>query len=146
MRKLFISPEQEGYAVENGEGALQAILDGGEAFQRPDHAGASDFLSASWTLDAVEYRYMRAFYNTGTGASSLPFLIDLINAEGVPTLHRAKLVPGSFSAVSVSGKAYGVTALIEIVGQATLDADNLTTETGDVLLTEAGDSLLWEGS
>lgn len=125
MRKLALQAEASGYSAAGTPGALSATLDGPAGRYRADQEGAVQLLTLNWLLDAEEYRYMRAFYRTGTVFGSEPFLVDLLIHHGTVDEHTAKFIPGTMELVSISGEAFAVRAAAEAHPSATIITSEL---------------------
>ena len=113
MRKLQLTPEARGYSAQVGGGALSVTLDGPAGRHRTDVSGDPVFLNLNWQLEAEEYRYLRAFYRTGTRRGAEPFLLDLVVSGPEVLEHTVKFVDGSFVLTEVSGETFRVTATVE---------------------------------
>lgn len=114
MEKLVISPDSVGYTTLDGEEVVSIQLDGGASRTRRDKIGASSFVNCRWSLNALQYLYLRAFYNTATAKSSIPFLVDLLIDKPDVVEHVARFVPGSWSLAETRGRGYFVEARLEV--------------------------------
>lgn len=126
MEKFVIPPDQESYAVEDGNEVVVAVLDGGMSRTRRDILGATSMVNVSWTLDRLGYLYARAFYNSASVKASMPFRIELLMDSYLLTEHVAKFVPNSFALSDQEGLKFVVTAKLEVVPQLADDDYNLS--------------------
>jgi hypothetical protein len=116
MYKLLLLPDADGYSSADGDEVLSVKLDGGAARYRRDKIGATKTVQVKWTLNPTQYAYWRAFYVTGTGKGSLPFLCDLVSEDGEgPVEHTCNFVPGSVSLPTQVGLMYVQQATLEVV-------------------------------
>lgn len=104
----------DGFKVPLAGDIVSAKLDGPETLQAAGYAGGARVAEVQWELDAPGYHYLQAFWRKKTERGALPFLIDLISNESLPTRHLGTFVPGSLKLVKVDGLKYSVAAQVEI--------------------------------
>lgn len=130
MQKIKIKPDRANYNFKYGPAPKTVDLDGGAPLYRADYIGENTVISVKWVLTQVQYDYIMAFYRTGTGNGSLPFLIDLVLEGSALAEYTARFVPKTFGLTEQSGGVYVVEAEINVEGnppgsvadQATIDA------------------------
>lgn len=113
MLKLLLTPDQDTYAVAEGETVIATKVGGGPPRQRQDLLDAETTVEAQYTLTPAEYQYFRAFYNfLNKGATS--FLCDLIiETPGLRT-YVARFKPGTWKLSSVKGISYKVKVTMNV--------------------------------
>jgi hypothetical protein len=107
LAKLTIPPDKSGYSFLDGPEVLSVELAGGAPRIRLDVIGAWAKMQVQWTVGTTDYVTLRTFYGTNKG---LPFLLDLIFEEAVPTQHRVCFAPGTFGLSEYAGLTYVVRA------------------------------------
>lgn len=115
LQKLIIQPDQNGYSVMDGNEVLSVQLDGGASKFRQDILNSVSKVSVQWSLDAVQFNYIRSFYKYSLKSGSLPFLLDLyIDNPFELTEHVCHIVPGTFALKSQAGQLFVVGCTIEV--------------------------------
>jgi hypothetical protein len=114
MSKMSYPPDQANYSLTDGTDVVSTEVDGGPARQRRDILNPRARVTASWTVDATGYQYLRAFYRTLLNGA-LVFQVDLILESDQPTTHDAYFVPGTFALQSKEGGIYHLIADLEVV-------------------------------
>lgn len=117
MRKLLLAPSQAGYSATDGAAALEAALSGGMPRSRLDFLGAIARVEAQWSVGPADFQYLRAFFRTGSGQTSEPFLIDLVLDDFELTEYTAKFVPGSLRITKVVGQTTSCSAQLHVQPQ-----------------------------
>lgn len=101
--------------AEDGHEVMATALDGGASRYRADILKASSRVSVKWTVNAVGFQYLRAFFNSVVSRGSLPFLIDLTLDLPEFTEHTAHFIPGTFKTSRLAvGRAFVCTAQLEV--------------------------------
>ncbi len=111
--KLLLTPDQDGYTVEDPDSVVATKVDGGPPRYRRDYFDASLKVEVTWTCTPDEYQYLRAFYNyVNKGAD--PFLLDLL--INTPTLQTyvCRFKPGTFKLTSVKGYMFKVKVTLDV--------------------------------
>ena len=117
MATLGLLPDSDGYAVADGLMANAVMLDGGAPRVRLDQLGAVKTVDCQWTLSTDDYDYLMAFYRTGAGNASLPFLINLpgIDDSDITSTYTAYFVPGSLKLATQQGLTYVMKAQLWVI-------------------------------
>lgn len=113
METFLINPESSSYAVEDGPSFIGVRLDGGASRFRKDKLGTARNVEVRWVFDRNEYLYFTSFYNSTINEGSLPFLIELILDDPIPTLHQAHFLQDTKKLANQQGHAYTVSATLE---------------------------------
>ena len=126
IQKLIIPPDQNGYSVMDGNEVLSVQLDGGASKFRQDILNSVSKVSVQWTLDAIQFNYIRSFYKYTLKSGSLAFLLDLyLDNPFELTEHVCHIVPETFGLKSQAGQSFVVGCTIEaepITDQNLIDA------------------------
>lgn len=136
LNKLIIPPDRSGYAFDEGIETLSVQLEGGASKFRRDVLNSNFRLNVQWTLDPLNYNYIKVFYKIMLESGSLPFLLDLFVDDGFTlTEHECHFIPGTFGLKSQSGNAFIVGATLEVkpkkMSQSEIDALALYALFGD---------------
>lgn len=135
METLMLRPDAGSYSQQEGAEVIGVALDGGGGRYRRDKIGAARTVSVAWTMNPLQYRYWRAFWNTSTKRGSLPFICDLVGETGEgPEPHTCRFIPGSVSMPSQMGLTYIQQATLEVIPHP-VDAEF---DAGVILLFNAG--------
>src|SRR5690242_15106844 len=95
--KIKCQPNSDGYAIKEGNEVISVELDGGGPRMRRDKIGAVAVANVKWDCHQARYDYLKAFHRTATAKGSLPFNIDLVLDNSVPTTYKVRFVPDSFN-------------------------------------------------
>lgn len=114
MLKLALLPDRSSYTVKDGIEVISVQLDGGASRKRRDILGSTSRVTCKWVCNSASYKYLRAFYRTGTVSGSESFKIDLILDEAELEEFTASFVPGSMILQEQSGDYYSVVAELEV--------------------------------
>lgn len=114
MRTLMLTPDRQSYSLQAAAGALASVLQGPGARYRETDANGAVSIDVQWTCTASDYFYLRAFYRYVARRGVRPFLVELMVATRELTLHKAWIVPGSLTTSSVDGRAFRVSATLEV--------------------------------
>lgn len=112
LQTLGLTPDREGFQVDEGNTNTFVQLDGGGPRVRADQQGAVKLVNCQWTLNPAQFDYMMAFYRTGTANGASPFNISLCGIDNAEvSVYQAQFVPGTFQPLAEqSGLAYLVKA------------------------------------
>jgi hypothetical protein len=126
MLKLEVPVDARNYAGTFGSPVIAVQLDGGAPRLRQDKLGIVHIIDVAWYVGPDDYKYLMAFYRTGTSQGALPFTIDLVIDDSVPEEYTATFVPQTFRLESIEGITFTVRAQLAVVPiAADADADNL---------------------
>lgn len=118
MIKLALKPQQGTYKERPGTETWRIDLDGGRGRYRRDIIGASSRVTVSFPLDQFEFEYFNRFYNSVAKNCSLPFLIDLVLDDVVPSEYVAYFIPGTLEKSIAGGPNHVAVVDLEVIPNA----------------------------
>jgi hypothetical protein len=113
--KLELPVDARNYTGVFGSPVISTQLDGGAPRIRQDKLGSVHIIDVAWFVGPDDYKYLMAFYRTGTSQGALPFTIDLVIDDSVPQEYTATFVPQSFKLESVEGLTFTVRAQLAVL-------------------------------
>jgi len=113
MLTLQLVPDQDNYAVTEGEDIIVTKVTGGLPRQRRDQLNAVVKVEIQWSLNPTDYQYLRAFYNyCNKGADQ--FFMQLILESPTLRTYVCNFVPGTWKLSAIKGTRYTVRTTLQV--------------------------------
>lgn len=110
-----LTPDKANYITSSQPGAvIQTKLDGGGSAFRLDKLNAASLITVTWSISAVDYATLYAFWKTTLIIGSLPFTASLYLESNVLQAYTCHFMPDTFGIQSVSGDTTVVGAQLEV--------------------------------
>lgn len=110
MNKLDLIPDATGYSVQQDPGVVDSGIVGPALRMKRDKLNSASRVSVQWTLDAIEYEYLRRVYRYSELNGNPPFLIDLIIFESDVEEYEAKFELDGLNLTEQNGATFVVQA------------------------------------